>query len=67
MPLYRVKFMNHIVETYIVEAATEEDAWNADPFDYQEKEPDDWNCTMCEVTDVEKVDERNFQEEPSTN
>ena len=67
MPLYRVKFMNHIVETYLVEAATEEEAWNADPGDYEEKEPEDWDCTSCEVTDVEEVDDRDFLEEPSAN
>ena len=67
MPLFRVTFMNHIVETYVVEAATEEEACNADPGDYEEKEPDDWDCTMCEVVDVEKVHDRDFQEEVSAN
>lgn len=56
MPLYLVKFMNHFVETYLVEAAaTEEGAWDADPRDYEDKTPEDWDCTMCEVVDVEEV------------
>jgi len=67
MPLYRVTFMNHIVETYVVEAASAADAWNADPADYEEKEPDDWDCTSCEVIDVEFADQRDFQEEVSAN
>ncbi len=35
MPLYRVKFMNQIVETYVVEAASEEEAWNAHVWDVE--------------------------------
>ena len=67
MPLYRVKFMNHIVETYVVEAATEREAWNADPADHEDKEPDDWEGTSCEVIDVGLADERDFQEEVPAN
>ncbi len=67
MPLYRVKFMNHIVETYVVGATSEAEAWNTDPADVEDKEPDDWDCTSCEVVDVEFADGRDFQEEVSAN
>ena len=57
MPLYRVKFMNHILETYLVEAPSKAAAWRADAGDYEDKEPDDWDCTSCEVIDVEEVED----------
>jgi len=53
MPLYRVTFMNHIVETYLVEAPSREAAWQTDPDDVAEREPDRWDCTSCEIVDVE--------------
>lgn len=55
MPLYRVKFMNHIVEAYLVEATNKQAAWDADPGDYEDEEPEDWDCTSCEVVEVEEV------------
>ena len=57
MPLYRVTFMNHIVETDLVEASSEEAAWNAEPGDYENEEPEDWDCTSCEVVDVAQVED----------
>lgn len=59
MPRYRVSFMNHIVETYIIDAPDEETAWRAAPEDVEELEPVWWDCTMCEVTDVQRVTRRN--------
>jgi hypothetical protein len=56
MPQYRVTFMNHIVETYIVEAPDEATAWETDPEAVEDVEPDDWDCTVCEVTDVQPVE-----------
>jgi len=53
VPFYRVTFMNHIVETYLVEAESEEAAWDTDPDDVAEREPERWDCTSCEVVDVE--------------
>ena len=55
MPQFRVTFMNHIVETYIVEADDEAAAWDTDPADVEDREPERWDCTSCEVTDVEEV------------
>jgi hypothetical protein len=59
MPRYRVTFKNHIVETYIVDAADEAAAWETDPEDVEDLEPDRWDCTMCEVTDVQRVTRTN--------
>ena len=56
MPLYRVKFMNHIVETYVIEAPNEEAAWATEPWQVQEEKPEDWDCTLCELHDVEEVE-----------
>ncbi len=59
VPRYRVTFMNHIVETYIVDAPDEQTAWETDPEDVEDLEPARWNCTLCEVTDVQRVTRRN--------
>jgi len=56
MPLFQVTFMNHIVETYLVEADNEEAAWETEPFDMQPLEPERWDCTSCEVMDVRPVE-----------
>ena len=59
MPRYRVTFMNHIVETYIVDAPNEATARETDPEDVEDLEPARWNCTLCEVIDVQRVTRRN--------
>ncbi len=55
MPKFRVTFMNHIVETYIVEAEDEDAAWDTEADEVEEMEPESWDCTECEVTDVEWI------------
>lgn len=55
MPQYRVTFMNHIVETYIIDAPDEAAARETDPEDVEDLEPEQWDCTMCEVIDVQRV------------
>lgn len=47
MPHYRVTFMNHIVETYVVDAPSQVAAWNTDPEDVEALEPVMWDCTVC--------------------
>lgn len=61
MPLYEVTFMNHIVETYLVEAKNDREAWETPPEDVEELEPLRWDSTMCEVTDVERSPSRHTQ------
>jgi len=56
MPLYRVTFMNHIVATYLVQADSEEAARDSNPNDFLNRKPEDWDCTMCEVVDVEMAE-----------
>lgn len=53
MPLFRVTFMNHIVETYLVEAETEREAWETEAESVEERRPERWDCTLCEVVTVE--------------
>lgn len=56
MPLFQVTFMNHIVETYLVEADDEEAAWETPAEDVEDIEPERWDCTSCEIIDVQPVD-----------
>jgi hypothetical protein len=49
--------MNHIVETYIIEAPDMATAEDTDPGEVEELEPDDWDCTLCEVIDVQLLEE----------
>ncbi len=52
MPLFRVSFMNHIVETYEVEAPDEESAWRLQPWQVDDLKPVSWDCTLSELGDV---------------
>jgi len=52
MPLFEVTFMNHIVETYLIEAEDEDAAWNTEPEAVKDMESERWDCTSCEVIDV---------------
>ena len=56
MPLFQVTFMNHIVETYLVEAENEDAAWETEVETVQQIEPERWDCTSCEIVDVKAVE-----------
>lgn len=56
MPLFQVTFMNHIVETYLIEAEDEDAAWETEPEAVEELEPERWDCTSCEVIEVQPAE-----------
>jgi hypothetical protein len=53
MPLFEVTFMNHITDTYVVEAEDEEAAWELTADDVEGLESLRWDCTSCTVEHVE--------------
>jgi len=57
MPLYRLRFMEQTVETYLIEASDERTAWATEPWQLDDEEPEDEDCTLYELHDVEEVED----------
>ncbi len=55
MPLYRVKFMTQVVETYVIDAEDEDAAWRTKPWQVDEQEPENRERVLLELNDVEQV------------